>query len=443
MIALKRLVLAWLQGLAELLLYYPVLVALHAFVPHMTPAFPSWLASLSGFYMLGFLFYAALPNVWRWLALLAALAIPAAAAWLMSGPSLLVVLVHYILWLLAWVRGGQNRRWGWTNSFPSGLLWIGMIGYFLASFLYPHFSETAHYAVSITVFGLLSLGLTLYRANSLTLRSESVGPEHAERSVSSETKWRNRFLVFAVFAAIVFIAAFGAIASAVKRAASFVFFGAIDLIRRLFSLFDKESGVSEPPPPMDSSPGLLPVEEPSAFALFMEKVLYWAVAILLVFAALWLLFIAGKYAKRWLKRFMGWYGERLEAPKEGYVDEKQSLLDAREWVRAQADQVKRRFVDAFRKQPGWDELADNRERVRHAYRRLLLNRIAAGYKHSEARTPHETGVELERRAPLDRAERAAIPLYEDVRYGGKDVSDEQAEAAGLRSLFGSEGGKRP
>lgn len=434
----KPVAFASLQGLAELLLYFPALVALYIAVPHMFLAFPLWLAVWFGFYMLGYAFHYAFPGVRQWQSLLAAVAVPGICVWLMAGPVFDSVL-NFALWLTAWSRGRQNRLWGWDDSFPIGLLWIGMICYFLASFLFPLFLATRHYAPWVTGMGIAALALTLYRGNRATLESESLGKQAESKPiVAHETKWRNRALVLAVFIVIVLIAAFRAITAAVEQAASFLIFGTVGLLRKLMGLFDFDDAESTPPPKDPFTGDMLPQGEPSAFARLMEKIIYGVGVLLLLAVALGLLYVLGKYVKRWLKRFMGWYGERLEqAPQTGYVDEKQSLLDGREWALERARQWKRRIGDLFRKEPGWEELADNRERIREAYRRLLLGRIAGGYEHDVTRTPRETGEEMDRRTPLGQDESGVIGLYEDARYGGKDVTDEQAAKA--KALFRSGG----
>lgn len=435
MIHAKRLALAWLQSLAELLLYFPFLVALYVVVPHMNPSFPLWLAVLSVFYALGYAFHDAFPSVWRWLALLVPVVVAGGAAWLTPSRTWLVLAVHFILWLLAWIRGRQNRLWGWDNSFPSGLLWIGLIGYFAASFLYPHFFATLPYAPWVTGFGIAALGLSLHRTNALALKSESGEKSGAAKTQTGNvTKWRNRIMIWGLFALILFLAAFRSIAAAARQAGEFLLSGAFELIRKLLRLLDMGEGQPEQQRQQTDISELLGQGEPSAFALFMEKLLYWVVAALLIVAALWLLYVLGKQANRWLKRLLDWYGDRLDGREAaGYTDEKESLMDGREWTRQRTRQWKERLSTLLRKEPGWDELADNRERVRRAYLLLLRGRIAAGYKHDEARTPRETGRELERRAPLGKEETAVFPLYEEVRYGGKDVSDERA--AEVKSLF--------
>ncbi|MEF3303965.1 DUF4129 domain-containing protein [Paenibacillus sp. GYB003] len=431
MIHAKRIVLAWLQSLTELLLYFPMLVAVHVVVPHMIPAFPLWLAAMSGFYTLGYAFHYAFPSVWRWAALLLPVAAAGWAAWSVSGRTSFVIAANFVLWLFAWVRGRQNRLWGWDSSFPSGLLWIGLIGYFAASFLYPRIHATMPYAPWVTGFGVAALALTLYRTNALTLKTESLDADEAKRpQVSRETKWRNRTLVVAMFALIVLIAALPAIAGAVRQAVDFLVLGAIKLFLKLMGGAD--SGPIERPPqePAPLEPELAPPSEADAF---IDKLFYFIGVLLVLALAAWLLYHVSKYAGKWFRQFLDWYGERIEGPQAGYVDEKESLLGGKEWTRQRTREWKERWSGLFRKEPGWDDLPDNRERVRRAYRLLLLRRMAAGYKHEESRTPRETSREMNRRAPLGKEESAVIPLYEEARYGGRAITDE--EAAAIKRLF--------
>lgn len=432
MIHVKRFALAWLQGAVEIFVYFPVFVALYVLFPHIYPDFAVSLAGLSVFYLLGYAFHYVFPSVWRWVGLLAAVALPGALAWLLSEHAFNVNI--FLPALLAWFRGRHNRLSGWDSSFPAGLLWIGLLLYFFASFLYPRMAQTWQYAPWVTGFGIVTLALTLYRTNALTLKSEQTGMGGGERTqVSRETKWRNRSLVLTLFAIIVFIAAFRTIASAFKQAGEFLFYGAIRLYLKFLSLLG--DGQSTPPPKRQLEDDLLDQSgEPSSFALIMEQVLY-AIGILLTLALLiWLLVFLSKHIRRWIAQLLGWYGERLDdRGGAGYVDEKESLLDGREWTRQRTKQWKERIAGLFRKEPGWDELADNRERVRRAYLLVLLGRIAAGYKHSEARTPRETGRELNRRAPLGQEETAVLSLYEEARYSGKPITDE--DAAKVKRLF--------
>jgi hypothetical protein len=436
---LKNLALAWLQGLAELLLYFPVFAAVYVIVPRFALSVPEWLAVISVMYALGYAFHYMLRSVWQLLAWIGSVAVPAACAWQIGGSPLMIA-VSFLSFAAAWIRGRQNRLRGWDRSFSTGVWWIGMIGYFIASFVYPRLDETAPFSPWITGFGIVALALTLYRTNSSTLDKESQSREGAP--IAGETRWRNRALLFGLFALILLLASFRTLAAAAAQAGAALFGGAIALLLQLLNMLRPEEAERSNPPqqPLDLSQ-LFGESKPSALALFLQKVMYIVVALIMLAAAIWLLYLLVKHGKRWLHRFMGWYGERLESSDTGYVDEKQSLLDSKEWARERADAWKRRFTGWFGKEPGWDDLTDNRERVRHAFKRLLLGRIAGGYKHHDARTPRETGRELIRRSPLRPDEETALRLYEEVRYGGKEVSDEQA--AEVKTLFGAGSRNKP
>jgi uncharacterized membrane protein YqaE (UPF0057 family) len=431
----KRLT-AWLQGAAELMLFCPALVAVHVAIPWSKPPFLAELALMSVVYALGFAFHDTFKAVKHWQSAVAALLVPAVAAGLASGTGVAFP-IPFILLMAAWIRGRQNRLRGWDRSFPAGAGWIGMIGYFFASVIFPRVGATEPYAPWMTGLGIAALALTLYRTNSSTLIKESLPADAAMKpSVAADTRRRNQALMLGLFAVIVVIGSIRPIAEAIAGAGRALLAAVVRLVKLLLGLLGSGSQEPAPPPaqPQPDMDALLPPGEPSAFAVLLEKLLFGVVIVLLAAAAVGLLYFGGKWAAQWLKRAMRWYGERLTSGDEmGYTDERQQLIDGREWARERAELWKRRIAGLFRREPGWDDLPDNRERARHAYRRLLLMRIAAGYEHDAARTPRETGRELTRHTPLSQVEKAAIELYEEARYGGKDVPDERA--AELKKLF--------
>ncbi|MDF2725612.1 MAG: hypothetical protein K0Q59_5289, partial [Paenibacillus sp.] len=316
-----------------------------------------------------------------------------------------------------------------------GIWWIGMVGYFFTSLLYPFFRNTEPYTTWINLFGIVTLAITLYQTNRSTLAKESLESGALKLTrIGKETLFRNRALLITLFTIIVAIAALPFLIYAAKQ----VWSAFIALLKWLASSFTTDD-FDRPLEEMGDS--YLQPSEPSLFALIMQKVIVVVAIIVIVALAALLIYALYKLIRRWLKRFLGWYGERLEKdPKEGYVDEKEKLLESKEWVGEAFNRVKQRIAGWLHKEPGWDELADNRERVRHAYRRLLLGRIARGYSFDAALTPRETGGEMGRRAPLEADESATIPLYEDVRYGDREPTDEQAAA--VKPLFRGDGGRR-
>lgn len=432
---LRSVLTAWLNGLAELLLYFPILVLIDAFMPGMPLPFPLLLGAMSLLYALGFAFYVAVPSARHWQSFLVGIAAPGLAAWLLGGTEVGMI-VQFAVFALAWVRGARNRLRGWDRSFNEGLQWLGLGVYFVTAFLYPRAAALAAYAPWITGLGIAALAFTLYHSNSTMLRKETLHSIGAKKpQVGADTKWRNRLMVLGLFGVALLISAVGALAEAARTGFAALFRAVAVLYAWLMSfipLEQKSEPGSKAPSPLE---GLPPPAEPSAFAKLMEQILYGAVLLLLAAVAIGLLYLAGKYAIRYIRRLMNWYGERLDADLGiGYVDEKQSLLDPRDWAKERADHWRQRLAALFRKEPGWNDLRDNRERVRHAYRRMLLGRIARGYEHDEGLTPRETGRKIERRSPLEQAEADSIRLYEEARYGGKEVSDEQANR--LRGLFG-------
>jgi hypothetical protein len=302
--------------------------------------------------------------------------------------------------------------------------------YFAASFVYPRFDLTEPYAPWVNALGIAALALTLYRSNNLALARESMS-EDESGTFNAETKRRNRLLVTGLIMLILIVSSLPAIAAAVKQAHAFL----TNLIFRILSGPADGNDPQRPEGQLPETVGLEETGEPSVLAAWFVGILYvLGIIVIAVLAAVLAVFI-GKRVAQWVKRILERYRERAEDEEAdaGYEDEKQSLFEGAEAVRERVLGWRRRIMLLLRKEPDWDELSDNRERVRSAYRRLLLMRMLGGYIHDEARTPRETGRALESQAPLRQDEASAIRMYEGVRYGGKDVSDEQA--ARIKTLF--------
>ena len=432
----KRIAFAWLQGWLDLLMLFPIVTTVYVLLPIgarqiSLPPFPIWLAVISLFYLAGFLFASLMRSLRFWLAALSA-AVPLFCAWLLNGRPAYVFAAIAVLWTVAWIRGMMNRLMGFDRLSEVGLWWMAIVCYFAASFVYPRFDLTQPYAPWVNALGIAALALTLYRSNNLALVRESMSEDGEESGTfNAETKRRNRLLVTGLIVLILTVSVLPAIAAAVKQAHAFL----SSLIFRVLSGPADGSDPQRPEGQLPETGGLAETGETSMLAAFFGGVLYVLAILVLAALAAVLAIIIGKRVARWVKRILEQYRERAEDEEAdpGYEDEKQSLFEGAEAVRERVLGWRRRIMMRLRKEPDWDELSDNRERVRSAYRRLLLMRMLGGYIHDEARTPRETGQALESQAPLRQDEASAIRMYESVRYGGKDVSDEQA--ARIKTLF--------
>lgn len=168
--------------------------------------------------------------------------------------------------------------------------------------------------------------------------------------------------------------------------------------------------------------GMLPIEEaePSAFAVFMEKVAYAVCIILTAIAAYFFVRLAGKTLMRALRRLIAKWRAYTNAVTDAYEDTVESLLDWGEVRRAYRE--RREKARAGReKQTPWEKLPP-RQQVRRSYQDFLR-------RHPEV-APHQTA-----RQALSIPRPAEI--YEKARYSSRGVSPEEARE--MRRLTDSSG----
>ncbi len=166
--------------------------------------------------------------------------------------------------------------------------------------------------------------------------------------------------------------------------------------------------------------GGLDDSQPSAIALFMEKV-FQIVALLLL---LTLLFFAVKTlirgCKNLWKKLMASMRRYAQVAGEDYIDETESTVNWDERTQTIRDQV----LNVFRREkPERWESMNGRERVRYLYRQFLRRRPEA-----KCKTAREA---LAAEMSYTRAQaRAFTEMYEQARYSEREISE--GEADGLR-----------
>lgn len=168
---------------------------------------------------------------------------------------------------------------------------------------------------------------------------------------------------------------------------------------------------------MSSLLGGLDESEPSALALFFEKV--FQIAALLILLAL--VFFAAralvKGIKKLVKRWMAYLRRYAADSGEDYIDETESTVNWDERTQTIRDQV----LNVFRREKPerWESL-NGRERVRYLYRQFLRRRPEAKNKTArEALSAEKTYTQNQARAFTD--------LYEQARYSERDISEGEAD----------------
>jgi len=448
----KRTVRTFAQAMLDTLMFFPALLLVHRFVSgefaqHAgmpsaiggtavwgadgPASLPFWLVWLIVHEMLGFAVRTACGPKKR---LFYMTAFAATSLYALAGFGLsLAGVTNAALVLTVWMRGAQAALPG--DSLTSGLYWGGLGSYFLASVAFPHMPSMQTWVPWITGLGLPALIVAVWTTNAATVRRETLSGNRPA-AVTAETRRRNRALVALLIAVAVLIASFRSLSRAVGNAVGWIGDGIVRFIRWIGSLWQPEK--SEPQTNTTSPMQQLPFDnaEPSKWAVMLQNVLYVVVAVALIALFVVLLVWAAKRAGFWWAKLSDWLKQKWadEPLQEGFVDEKKKLIDWEEWRDLRMERLRQWVARHFEREPGWDDFADDKARVRHAYGRLLRGWLSAGREHKPHLTPAETGREMASAGKLDPAGEATIRLYERVRYG--DKQPEVSELEPIRNLFG-------
>jgi hypothetical protein len=190
----------------------------------------------------------------------------------------------------------------------------------------------------------------------------------------------------------------------------------------------EELGTQMGPPEM----GFGEQGEPAAFWVILETIAKWIAIILGIVAALYLLYRLCKLAIIGLKALYAWIMERLMAGEsmsmrdQDYEDEVEKLADFSEL----AQQWRDRLRSMFEREPSerWDRLTNNLERIRYLYRQAIRRIILEGYRYEPSQTPRELKAGVDRWKGQARLPEELVRYYEEARYGGKELSDQQIAA---------------
>ena len=164
--------------------------------------------------------------------------------------------------------------------------------------------------------------------------------------------------------------------------------------------------------------GLAEDAEPSAFALFMEKVAYVLVVLILLAGLYFVIRILYKKLKILWKKLLERFRRYAASSGEDYVDEAESTLNLDEKAKVLKDRLQRVF-SAQSRQPKWEEL-DGRGRVRRLYQQYLRRR-----PDQKALTVREA-MRREKSVSPEGAQEFT-ELYEQARYSDHSISAQEAD----------------
>lgn len=320
----------------------------------------------------------------------------------------------------------------------------GVIFYLVSGILFPRFHGLASWMPLLTGTGVATLVLTLFIMNEGHLRYSTLSSESAP-NLPGRLRRHNRIYIAAIVIAATLLAA-GAgkwISSTLWRFVKMVV-GWLTRTSPGESEQIQEEVVDIPPlepilPQEVTSPGLLS-QILNIMAYVIGAVI---IAGLLALLMYWLYKNVGGFWRKSIDSLLGLLRRSgQDEPVTPYQDEEKNIFS---W-----DRVSKKLRDLSspltwigRRTERWEDMNDNRERVRYLYRRLLHLELAAGYEPKPNLTPMEQEREYKKwleqnepnkktstQAKSARGKRGAsseplISLYYRVRYGDERPDDEE------------------
>ncbi|RCX18170.1 uncharacterized protein DUF4129 [Fontibacillus phaseoli] len=429
----------WGLCLVETAFFLPVIVLAHTYL--VLPGYLSFpaLCAFPLVSLAGVLVRACLPVLWKQIAaslllgagfavLVAVVAVPE------SGTGLILKFLPFMLAGTFFALQGTTSA---KRKSHNNLYWSGIAGYLLAGIFFPRFPQLAASVPLVTWSGVFCLAWALFSANMMYLRYSTFSEEGAGNPLPRGLRRHNMIWIGAIVLGAVMLAA------GTGRWAGGVLLGLLrEIFGWLFRPSDEpklvpEEAVQPPamefPPPEAHEPGWLSQLLDAVFFGFGTLVVIALLAALLY----WVYKNAGGIWRRWIDRLLSLLGQpSTEKSNKAYVDEETTL---KAWESGMSKW--RGWLGTFSSRRGrrerWEDLPDNRERIRYLYRRMLKAEQAEGYDLKPHFTPRETEAEI-RKLPVSKSRSGKsdwekrrstadvlLGLYYRARYGELEPGDDE------------------
>ncbi|UVI27476.1 DUF4129 domain-containing protein [Paenibacillus spongiae] len=405
-----------LQGLIELLLYFPIILVIAGFVLEDESISWYWLIALPLGYPVGY--YLNLPISFRHPFPVVLLSLIGGALYGIGVFELSRVgILASLAAAFGLFRGGRMISMTWQERIGINRYSYGLLFYFLVSAIFLRLERFEDYSWVLLAGGATTLLLFFFLANRSMVGEETLSGDQ-EPVLETTVRRHNRLLVVIIAGLTVFIVLAMQLQSLLSAAWGII----VSWINRLLS-GERGSDVPEKIADQPMQPPELPKGgEPSPIWDVLTYVFVVVISVLLI----WLLIRIMKYVPGWLKLLRDSiariFGRKRISRSQGYVDEVESIWKPGrllEWFRGSPRQPRIK----------WKDLPDNESRMRFLYRQWLGQRVKAGYAYKPQLTPVETGLELSElsRAEDNEATRQLVNQYGTVRYGKKPISDAELE----------------
>ncbi|MGG6309531.1 hypothetical protein [Paenibacillus macerans] len=276
------------------------------------------------------------------------------------------------------------------------LYWAGVGLYFIAGIAFPRIPALAGTVPLLTWSGLACLAVTLFVTNHQYLRYSSLSGDPNER-LPAGLRRHNRLYIGAIVAVSVLLAA-----GAGRWIGGLLWELARRIVQWLTRRPEPEPLPEQPAAEMPSMEPFLPADthEPGLLSRILD-IAFYSLGILIGAALLgyllyWLYRNGGGVWRRTIDRLLALLRkESAAAENAAYRDEEKSIFTweaaLQSWRQAGA-----RLFRPGAAHDRWEDMSDNRERVRYLYRLLLRKERDGGYPLKLHLTPRETIMDIRR-----------------------------------------------
>jgi len=224
----------WLQGITELIVFLPILLMFGLLQP-LAEQLWLWLGLLALCYLLGILSRSLLGNLNKWIYLLMG-SVLTAVLFLTLMQWSYPILLTWVLAQFLYYRGNAFWTHRWTDVFPLPAFWSGIMIYFFTYFFFKNIISLQPFLSLFTMAGIYNLLLTLWFANHYHLQKTSSFGKQTTKLSTAFLK-HNRFAVIFIVMLIAVIAFFQNIQEFVTRIIRTVILSIVSLVASLTHLF--------------------------------------------------------------------------------------------------------------------------------------------------------------------------------------------------------------
>ncbi|MFE9274701.1 DUF4129 domain-containing protein [Paenibacillus glucanolyticus] len=415
---------ALLQGFVECVLFFPVL-----FIPafYLMPESFRWVwpALVLAGYILGYTGGQLFKFNRQFKAFLWGCLVSVLLSIAMLGVDLALAYSIPVLFVASY-RGSRMEQISWNLMFPGTYFLIGLILYGVSSFILGFMDSFQDGIPALTWMGAAALVLTLLIVNRQFVLDETL-PGKDQPVLERRVLRYNRWFI------IVLLILIGIVAFLPQLQQWFS-----DLARGIAAwisgLFGSGAEQAPEPPSMAEPPPEMPMMEeepksPSKWMKVIEQMLIYGVFLAIGVGVVYVLFRFGKVLPTLYRKFSAWMNRMMNRqnvqPSLGYEDEVENI------EHDPASKRLRRLLSGVRfggRHREGEESEHLNQKIRQMYRRILSRSIREGYNWKAALTPRETEHDLKDwDGQSDRIPQSLIELYEEARYGNRDITKEEFE----------------